>query len=92
MLGRHTALITFDNLEDPFVHLLALLKEILFGHVFRFEDVQVQVAVADVAEPDNLEIRVVLGDHRVDFLQEPWHLGNHHRDIVLIRRTRCNGL
>ena len=50
------------------------------------------VVVADVAEPDDFEVRVVFAYDRVDFLQERRHFGDSYRDVVLVRGPVGNGL
>ncbi len=51
-----------------------------------------QVAVADMAEPDDLEIRVVFANDRIDFLEEGRHLADGDRDVVLVRCPMTDGL
>ena len=51
-----------------------------------------QVAVADVAEPYHLEIRVVLADDAVDVVEERRHLAHGDRNVVLVRGPVADGL
>ena len=51
-----------------------------------------QVAVADMAEPDDLEIRVMLADDGINLPQEGRNLADGDRDVVLVRRPVGNGL
>ena len=51
-----------------------------------------QVAVADMAEPDHLEVRVVVADDAVDVVQEGRHLADGDRDVVLVRGPVADGL
>ena len=50
-----------------------------------------QIAVADVPEPDDLKIRVVLADDSIDIVQESRHLADRHGDIVLVGRPVGDG-
>ena len=45
-----------------------------------------QVAVADVTEPANLEVGIVRSNQSVDVVEEGGHIGNAHGDLVLVRR------
>ncbi|MNQ74013.1 hypothetical protein D3C85_887610 [compost metagenome] len=44
-----------------------------------------------MAEPDDLELRIVLSDDGVDIVEEGRHLADGHRDVVLVRRPVADG-
>src|SRR5450830_565 len=92
VLGGDRAVVLRDGFEHPLVHGGALGEELVLAQVFRLEDVQVQVAVADMAEPDNFEVGVVFTDDRVNFLQECRYFRYRYRNVVLVRRPVGNGL
>ena len=85
MLGRNAAAMRLQRLSQQPGHLPALGHELLLGHVVGLEHADVQVAVADVAEPDHLEVRIGLPQQRLGLGQEGRHRRNPHRDVVLVR-------
>jgi hypothetical protein len=70
VFGGDAAAEPLDDLADEFVDPVATGLELRRREVGRFEDVQVHVPVADVPEPDHLEIGVMLGDDPLDRPQE----------------------
>ena len=68
MFGRNRTIVFLNGFKHRLVHCLALGKKRLLAHMLGFENIQVQVAVANVAELDNLKVRVVGLHNRVDIL------------------------
>src|SRR6056297_292391 len=90
VLGRKAAAVVADQPEDLGAELVAGRTEIVDRPVVGLEYVHVQVAVADMPEPNHLEIGIALADQRIQRGQKPGHGGNSHRKIVLVGRRRRN--
>ncbi|MCY1187967.1 hypothetical protein D3C81_1864800 [compost metagenome] len=59
MLGRNRPVVTLDDLEHPLVDLGTRSEEVVLAHMLRLEDVQVQVAVTNMAVPHHFIVRVM---------------------------------
>ena len=86
MLGRDAATVAVDHCEQIQAHLPAALKELFNAKVAGLQDVQMQVAVADVTEPHDFEVRIRIVDERRRLGEECRNARDAHRDVVLVRR------
>ena len=91
VLGADRAVVLLHGLEHPLIDRRALGEELVLGQALRLENVQMQVAVADMAEPHHFEVRVVFLNDAVDIVEERRHLADSHRDVVLVRRPVADG-
>ncbi len=92
VFGADRAVVLLHGLEHPLIDRRALGEELVLGQALGLENVQVQVAVADMAEPDDLEVRVVFANDAVDIRGgSAGTLANSDRDVVLVRRPVADG-
>ena len=80
------------GLEQARAQILALRLERIKGKALGLKDVEVQVAVADMAEPAHLERRVTCANDLVDLLQERRHGRHAHCEVVLVGREAGDAL
>ena len=92
MLGRNTATVLLHHLEHPLRYFAAFLSEFLDRECFGFEYIQVYIAVANMAKPDNLEIGISLADERIDFFQKYCNFRYFYRNVILVGSESRNSL
>ena len=85
VLGAETATQLIHQIVDGAGDTFALPHPILLGQVPRQDDVVMQVAIPDMAERNQLEIRAQPPQQFVTALEERLHVRKRHRNIVLER-------
>ncbi len=85
MFGGNAAAVALQRREQTLAHVPAFFGEGRRLHLFWFEDVDVEIAVADMPVPQHLEIGILPPQQPVDFLKQRRHARNSHRDVVFVR-------
>ena len=70
VLGRDTAAVALHYFKHLLADLATAPLEFFHRKPIRLQHVQVQVTVAYMAIPDNLEIGIARADHRLNFRQK----------------------
>ena len=68
VLGRNTASVFLDNLKNQIGYLGTLFKKCLCCQGLRLENIEMYISVADMTEPDYLEIGIGRTDQTIDLL------------------------
>ena len=84
MLGGNAAAHVVQQLRQHAGDLRALRHEVRVGHALGLQHVDMQVAVADVAEPHHFELRVGRVQQLAGARQEARQRRDAHRDVVLV--------
>ena len=84
MFRRYAAAPCLHQFKDLWAHGVADVKKLINTHRLRPQDIQVQIAVANMAVPANLEARITLLNVAIDICEKSRHFADPHRQIVFI--------
>ena len=87
MFGGDTAAEALNHIEDTLAHLAAARLKLIDGHGIGFQNIEVYIAVANVAVPDDFEIRVVGVHHGLDLRQQFGDLRDRRRNIIFVMKA-----
>lgn len=89
VLRADAAVVLFHEGEDVVIDFAGFSEEGRFVHVWRFEDIDVEVAVADVSEEANLPPGVFVSEESFQAFAEVQEMGDGQGDVVFVGHTGC---